>query len=508
VNKRLENETDSDILRSAVRLLAQENELLTSKLKKALTEIAALKGTDKLAAFAEIERLQAQIAAAQKKIFGASSEKTKGTNPDAEVKPKPKQKGHGPTPQPNLERIEMLPLKLADDVACPACGGELATWEGQDEVTEEVSIIERKLAILVQRREKKRCSCGGCIQLAPAPPKLREGGRYNVSVAIEVAVSKYLDHLPLERQCRMFAREGLQITSQTLWDQIESLATWLHPAWVRLRLHQLSAPLLYVDETHWKLSGKRGDSSRWWAWVSRSQDGAYFELKDSRSADAGNALLAGYTGRVMSDGYASYESIRKRGVRENGRSFVHAHCWAHARRKFVELETSFPQESKAVLDRVNKLFMLEREFPEHQNDDATLSKRDAMRREKSAPLVRELGEYLHSLRALPQSGLGKAVQYVVNQWAGLTVFLKDPLIPLSNNAAERVLRGPVVGRKNYYGSRSERGCEVAAILYSLLESAKLCGIDPKAYLRAAIQDAFADRVVRLPHELKSEAPLA
>jgi hypothetical protein len=84
-------------------------------------------GTGKLAAVAEIERLQAQIAAAQKKIFGASSEKTKGTNPDAEVKPKPKQKGHGPTPQPNLERIEMLPLKLADDVACPACGGELAT---------------------------------------------------------------------------------------------------------------------------------------------------------------------------------------------------------------------------------------------------------------------------------------------------------------------------------------------------------------------------------------------
>jgi transposase len=96
----------------------------------------------------------------------------------------------------------------------------------------------------------------------------------------------------------------------------------------------------------------------------------------------------------------------------------------------------------------------------------------------------------------------------VNHWDGLTVLQKDPLIPLSDSAAERVLRGSVVGRKNYYGSRSERGYEVAAIFYSLLESAKLCGIDPKAYLRAAIQDALADRVVRLPHELKSEAPLA
>jgi transposase len=131
-----------------------------------------------------------------------------------------------------------------------------------------------------------------------------------------------------------------------------------------------------------------------------------------------------------------------------------------------------------------------------------------MRCEKSAPRVRALGEYLHCSRALPQSGLGKAVQYAVNQWAGLTVFLGDPLIPLFNNAAERVLRGPFVGRKNDYGSRSERGCEVAAILYSLLESAKLCGIEPKSHLRAATQAAFADRVVRLPHELKSEAPLA
>jgi transposase len=126
-----------------------------------------------------------------------------------------------------------------------------------------------------------------------------------------------------------------------------------------------------------------------------------------------------------------------------------------------------------------------------------------MRTEKSAPLVAELGEWLHTLRALPKSALGKAVQYAVNLWAGLTLFLKNSRIPLSNNAAERIVRGPVIGRKNYYGARSERGCQVAAIFYSLLESAKLCGLEPKSYLRIAIQDALAGRLVRLPHELKA-----
>ena len=499
---RLEDESDPEILRSALRIVVSENEALIAKLQKALAEIAALKNLDGSEVAGQILLLRAQLEAAQKKQYEASTEQTPGARPKAEPKVKLKQTGHGPNPQPQLERIETPQLLVASDALCTTCGGELASWDGQEEVSEEVSVIERKLVVLVHRREKKRCACGGCIQVAPAPPKLREGGRYSADFAIEVATSKYLDHLPLERQCRIMAREGLSVTSQSLWDQVESLATWLQPAWVRLGAHQLTAPLLHVDETHWRLASKSG-ASRWWAWVSLSADGAYFELKDSRSAEAGSPLLAGYTGLVMSDGYAAYESMRKTALRERGCSFAHAHCWSHVRRKFIELETTFPNESKAAVERINALFMLEREFPERMQDDATLLQRARMRTEKSAPLVAELGEWLHTLRALPKSALGKAVQYTVNLWAGLTLFLTNSRIPLSNNAAERVVRGPVVGRKNYYGARSERGCQVAAILYSFLESAKLCGLEPKSYLRTAIQDALAGRLVRLPHELKT-----
>jgi transposase len=204
----------------------------------------------------------------------------------------------------------------------------------------------------------------------------------------------------------------------------------------------------------------------------------------------------------MSDGYAAYHAMRKSALREYGRSFVHAHCWAHVRRKFIELETSFPAVAKEALRRIDALFLLEREVPEHLTDAASLQLRANIRNEKSAPLIASLGAWLYTLQPLPQSGLGKAVQYTENLWPGLILFLSDPRIPLSNNAAERTVRGPVIGRKNYYGARSERGCEVAAIFYSLLESAKLCGLEPHAYLLGALAEALAGTTVRLPHEVR------
>ncbi len=236
---------------------------------------------------------------------------------------------------------------------------------------------------------------------------------------------------------------------------------------------------MHVNETRWLLADTKGGASRWWAWISRSQDGVYFELKDSRSAEAAKGLLHEYCGLVMSDGYAAYGSLRKAAVREHGRSFRHAHCWAHVRRKFVSLEQSFPDEAKEALDRIGAPFELERLVPEDRVDDEALALRAQNRRERSAPLVKALGEWLATLRPLPQSGLGKAVQYTEKLWAGLTLFLTEPRVPLSNNAAERAISGAVVGRKNYYGSRSERGCHVAAIVYSLVESAKICDLEPK-----------------------------
>ena len=507
MDPRLEQESNPDVLREVVRSVVLENQRLSAALRDALTRLAKLTGTAQAALFTEVQLLQERLNDANRRLFGESSEKREHTTSEAEAAetsaPPPKKRGHGPAPQTELPRFEIQHTVAPQDAVCTSCGGEMQVWEGQEETSEEVTSIERHFVVHVHTRQKLRCSCGGCIKVADAPLKLREAGRYSVDFAIEVAVSKYLDHLPLERQVRIMAREGLTVESQTLWDQVEALATWMQPAWKRLGEFQREQPLLHVDETPWRLTERQSPAKRWWAWVSRSDSGVYFELKDTRSAKGAQSLLLGYCGLVMSDGYAAYKAIHRETLLAKGTTFQHAHCWAHVRRKFVELEESFPAESKEALRQLGALFAIERKVPESRVDADSLAARLALRRERSAPLVHAFGRWIASLTPLPQSGLAKAVQYTENLWLGLNVFLTQPRVPLSNNAAERAVRGPVIGRKNYYGSRSQRGCQVAAIFYSLLESAKLCGLEPKAYLRGAVAEALAGRVIRLPHEVRA-----
>jgi transposase len=181
---------------------------------------------------------------------------------------------------------------------------------------------------------------------------------------------------------------------------------------------------------------------------------------------------------------------------------------AHVRRKFVEAEPHYPGPCGEALALVGQLYAVERACPrldagmESTARTEALQLRATLRRERSAPIVTELRAWAHRQRVLPESSLGKAISYMLGLWSGLTRFLEDARIPLDNNATERGLRGMVVGRKNHYGSRSKRGTEVAALFYSLIESAKLCGVEPKAYLLHAVRAALANPgTVTLPHAL-------
>jgi Transposase IS66 family len=177
------------------------------------------------------------------------------------------------------------------------------------------------------------------------------------------------------------------------------------------------------------------------------------------------------------------------------------------RRKFVEAEPHYPAPCGEALALIGQLYAVEQTAPLAGGmDDASraeaLRLRAMLRAEQSGPLVAELRAWAHRQRALPESSLGKAIAYMLGLWPGLTRFVEDPRIPLDNNATERGLRGMVVGRKNHYGSRSKRGTEVAALFYSLIESAKLCGVEPKAYLLQAVRAALANPgTVTLPHAL-------
>jgi transposase len=392
-----------------------------------------------------------------------------------------------------LPIVEQHHVLEAPDRACTACGGALREMESQFEESEEIDVVERSFRIVRHRRQKYVCRCGGCVDTALGPPKLTPGGRYSVDFAVAVAVAKYLDHLPLHRQMRQMARAGLRVDTQTLWDQLQALARHLEPSLEALHRFVLEAPVIGADETRWKLLEKGGGKT-WWAWSVTRPEAVVYRIDASRSAAAGARILRDYQGVVVCDGYAAYETLAK--PRDGLPGIRLAHCWAHVRRKFLEALPAYP-EAQHALDLIAKLYEVERAVREASAEDVL-----AARQHASRPLVEALRQWLVSTRALPQGLLGKAIAYTDGCWPGLVRFLDDAGIPLDNNAAERSMRSVVVGRKNHYGSKSQRGTEVAALFYSLLESAKLAGVEPAAYLAEATRRAIANSgTVTLPSDL-------
>lgn len=491
---RLEHESDVDVLRQATKILDRENQKLTQKVVELTRENLALKGQDPETLQQRIANLEQQLAMARARQFGDSSEKRPLP---AEKKAKEKQTGHGPRDQQELAIVETTHDLDEADKVCASCGGALEIMDGQFEESDEVDVLERRFVLRRHKRKKYRCGCGACIETAPLPPKLFDGARYSIDFAIEVATGKYLDHLPLERQVRIMRREGLVVDSQTLWDQIERLARILKDAYLRVRGHVLAKLVLGADETRWRLMGAtgkdEGEASRWQVWTACADDAVFYSIEDSRSADAAEKLFEHYGGVIVCDGYSAYSALQKRSG-----SFKLAHCWAHVRRKFVECEEFFPERCSMILGMIGELYATEADVPRGiEGDDL----RARVRRERSSDVIARIKKWAVEVPALNESALGKAIAYMTKIWSGLVRFLEDPRIPLDNNATERALRGVVIGRKNHYGSRSRRGTEVAALFYTLVESAKLAGVDPKSYLRTAVLASLRGELVALPHEL-------
>jgi transposase len=316
---------DGEQLRQAAKLLERENERLLRQVLELKQQLATAegKGTEQLELLTELER---QLAARNRKLFGDSSEKRGSTKAEREA---PVQSGHGPRVQPELAVTERVHVLDEADHVCPSCGGHLEEMAGQTEDAEEVDVLERQFVLVRHKRQKYRCGCGGCVETAPGPEKLIPGGRYSIDFASSVAIAKYSDHLPLERQVRIMKRQGLVVDSQTLWDQINALARHLQPVHDALRAHVLSQPCIGADETFWRLMEGNGDNKRWQTWAVVAPNAVSYRILDSRSAAAAAEVLGDYAGMLLCDGYSAYESLRKRGGK-----FEIAHCWAHVRIPF------------------------------------------------------------------------------------------------------------------------------------------------------------------------------
>ena len=498
----IETETDIERLRQVALLQRSELDRLHHRLVELTAELADARGEDAVGALQlELKLLEEQLAARNQALFGSSSEKRSAQAPGdengSEAKPR---RGHGPREQLSLPVVDVVYNLDEPDKVCPKCGGELSEMAGQFEESEEIDVVERSFRIVRHKRRKYTCRCGECVETALGPQKLIAGGRYSIDFAAAVAVAKYCDHMPLARQVRQMARLGLETDTQTLWDQLHALYHHLVPTGEAIHALVLSSPVIAADETRWPLLGEPG-ASKWHAWSVSCPEAISYRILSSRSAEAAGMVLKDYRGTVVVDGYSAYKSLCEERARAgNGAPpFTLAFCWVHARRKFVEAEPNYPQ-AKELIETIGELYKIEARGREVEPNER-LAELAHMRDVESRPVVAAIKEWLTTQAVLPRSSLGEAIGYTLRHWDGLVRFLDNPQIPLDTNQVERGLRGVAVGRKNHYGSRSERGTQVAALFYTLIESAKLARVEPAAYLAEATRRAIANPgTVTLPRD--------
>jgi transposase len=477
----LTDERDLETLRQISLLLDRENQRLITKNLHLTAELARLRGlpnTEQL----ELACLQ-ELAQARARLFRRPQPESNAAPAPATRPPHP---GHGPRHQPELPVVEVRHELAADQRQCPACGGALTEMAGQAETSDRITTVHLTYQVEHHVRQKYRCACNGAVVTAPGPAQLTPGSRYAPEFAVGVAVAKYADHLPLERQVRMMAREGLVVDSQTLWDQLNALARHVEPTYDALGLRALTAPVINVDETRWHIMGSSKPATGA-VWGVHAPTVSFYRILPGKSTDDGRQVLPNYRGIAVVDGYAVYEVLAR-----DGPGFTLAHCWAHTKRNFDEIAEQWPTACEEIRTLIGELYAIERLVPgPFPGDAAAQALRQQLRQDRSKPVLDRMWHWATVQVGLPRSEFGKAVRYMLERWAGLTRFVENPQIPLDNNAAERALRGPVVGRKNHYGSRSMRGTQVAAILYTLCETARLVGVDPQVYLLRAVYAAIA-----------------
>jgi hypothetical protein len=337
-----------------------------------------------------------------------------------------------------------------------------------------VDVVEVSYRVVQVERTKYGCRCG-FTDIAPAADRTVDGGRYSLAFGAKVAVDKYVHHLPLERQVRMMAQQGLRVTSQALWDQVWALATVLTPVHNALREHIMAQPVIGLDQTGWP-NLKRRDAKKWQMWALTSVDAVYHAICDDKSAATFGELVGDFEGTIVCDALGTHGA----GARD-GPGIMLASCWAHIRRKFAEAEPNFP-EARQMLDLIRELYDIEA----RAETEAELG---MLRATQSRDVLSRMRAWMAGVRTISSTDLGAAIKHTVKFWDRLVRFADDPRIWIDNNRTERAFRGPVVGRRNHFGSKSRRGTQAAAVLYSVIETAKANGFDPAAYLVEAVRVA-------------------
>ncbi len=496
-------------------------------LKRLLLETVQVKDLQLKEKQHQIEHLKFQLAKLRRERYGHTSEKLQeagqipltfeelraalaeaarhtpaGTGAAAPEKCKPVRRKTLPE---HFERDDKV-IEPASCV-CPDCGGALSALGKADE-SEVLEVKTVTFKVTRHIRPKKRCSKCSTIVQAPAPSRPIERSFAGASLLALVLTWKYGFHLPLYRQCQIFAHAGLTLSRTTLMQWVGSSTELLGPLVAALAKYVLSAPNLNADDTPIKVlvpgSGKTKKGRLWTyvrngrGWGSRDPPAVWYRYSPSWHGRYPQQHLATYHGKLQVDGYAGFEALFvPSGPKETARIQEIA-CFAHARRKMFDLyEAMKSPVAKEALDRIRVLYEIETAI-RGQSPEA----RYAARQQHAVPVLKSLHAWLIDTRSRVEekSVQAAAFDYTLNRWEELTRYTADGRLEIDNNAAERSLRGAGVGRKNYLFFGSDTGGDRAAIAYSLIETCKLNGIDPQRYLEyvlARIADHPINRIEEL-----------
>ena len=466
----------------------------------------------------EIKILKEQVAFLRDKLFGTKSEKypldlnppqlllfdepgdiasDQATSPDEEIEvPAHKRKKPGRKPLPReLPRVEVIHDLKEEEKICE-CGCQMSRI-GKDE-SEKLDIIPAKVRVIHHIRYKYACkncegveSKTGAVKIAPAPEQLIPKSIATPGLLAYVLTSKFVDHLPFYRQEGQFKRIGVDLSRATMANWSIKVAERCNPLFSLLQSEILSGPLVNIDETTVQVLKEPGreNTKKSYMWVFRGgppeKPALIFQYHPTRSGQVPSDYLRDYKGYIQTDGYSGYNALGQK------KDIIHLGCWAHARRKFKEVQNAAKNIKKhnrktgsadVALNYIRKLYAIEnRSKSLHYTPDQIHKERQ----DKSRPILDEFKKWLEkrSLQTPPKGLLGKAISYSLNEWGKLVRYLDDGLLKPDNNLAENAIRPFVVGRKNWLFSGSPKGAEASAVAYSLIETAKANGLEPYRYLR-------------------------
>lgn len=472
---------------------------------------------------ARIQQLEEALRSVMQRQYGASSEQSPGqtslfdepeADTDEEVASEPavpvaghqRRRARGPRISPDLPRVDVIHDLDPSERVCAEHGCELTPMG--EETSEQLQFIPAQVQVTRHICRKYTCQqCEGHVVTARKPPQPIPKSMATASLLAWIVVSKYMDALPLYRQCEIFKRIGFEVDRTTLANWMISCGRLIQPLINLMREHALRQPYVHMDETTVQVLAEPGRTpqSKSYMWVTTAgppgERVALFDYRPSRSAATAKELLGDYTGSLMVDGYEGYQpACATNSIRRLG-------CWAHARRKFVEAQrlqakgkTGKPDQALAL---INKLYVIERSL----KDVDTQARHDA-RQAQSRPVLDELRAWLQKTLpgTPPKTALGKALNYLHNQWSRLIGYVEHGDYPIDNNRAENAIRPFVVGRKNWLFSQSTRGAEASANLYSLIETARANDLEPMRYLMRVFEElpktqSVADVEALLPGRL-------